>query len=197
MVSYWVVPFFFFSSFVFQIGRHEDSYFIRLWLCALCWVPLLGNPVPQREWIDLTYPFNNETIYWPTALSFNHTKVHEGFTAEGFTTPHMTSAAPDMEASSWCSKAFLSREVDHKPNTTGDAYWARNKDRCFVQSKRGTIQSRYGKTTSHRRVHQLSKIKNSQAVKGFYCERDTCFCYEYFYSGTPLYGHRLNTDTRI
>jgi len=57
---------------------------LRLWLCALCWVPLLGNPVPQLAWIDLTYPFNNETIYWPTALSFNHTKVSESVTSQGF-----------------------------------------------------------------------------------------------------------------
>lgn len=55
---------------------------IRLWLCALFWVPLFGSSEP--EWIDLTHPFNNETIYWPTAKAFNHTKVHDGVTDAGF-----------------------------------------------------------------------------------------------------------------
>ena len=55
---------------------------IKLWLCALLWVPLHGEQQP--EWIELSYQFNNETIYWPTALAFSHIKVHENFTADGY-----------------------------------------------------------------------------------------------------------------
>ena len=47
------------------------------------WVPLLGKPL-NSEWIDLSYPFNNETIYWPTSVSFKHIKVFENFTADGY-----------------------------------------------------------------------------------------------------------------
>ena len=38
----------------------------------------------ENEWIDLSYPFNNETIYWPGSKSFNHTVVFANFTDAGF-----------------------------------------------------------------------------------------------------------------
>lgn len=56
---------------------------IKLVLSALFWFPVLGGPLKQ-EWIELSYPFNNETIYWPTSLTFKHTKVFDGFTEDGF-----------------------------------------------------------------------------------------------------------------
>lgn len=57
---------------------------IILWLFVLFHVPLNGNPVQKPEWIDLSYPFNNETIYWPTSLAFNHAKVFAGITSDGY-----------------------------------------------------------------------------------------------------------------
>ena len=59
---------------------------VIIWLFALFYVQLHvnGHPVQTPEWIDLTYPFNNETIYWPTALAFNHTKVFAGVTSDGY-----------------------------------------------------------------------------------------------------------------
>jgi len=56
---------------------------IKLVLGSLFSLPVLGGPLKQ-EWIELSYPFNNETIYWPTSLTFKHTKVFDGFTDDGF-----------------------------------------------------------------------------------------------------------------
>ena len=54
-------------------------------ICAIfVWVPALGKPVKNSEWIELSYPFNNETIYWPTAMSFHHSLVFENFTDDGY-----------------------------------------------------------------------------------------------------------------
>ena len=47
-------------------------------------------PPPQQEdfpsgtWIDLTYPFDENTIYWPTAESFRLDTVAEGVTDKGY-----------------------------------------------------------------------------------------------------------------
>jgi kynurenine formamidase len=39
---------------------------------------------PRGKLIDLTYPFNAQTIYWPTAKTFSLEKVAEGETAQGY-----------------------------------------------------------------------------------------------------------------
>ena len=49
--------------------------------------------VSDRGLIDLSYPFNDETIYWPTARKFKLTKVAEGETEGGY-----FYAANDFEA---------------------------------------------------------------------------------------------------
>ena len=40
--------------------------------------------VPRGKIVDLSYAFNAETIYWPTAQSFTLEKVAEGHTAGGY-----------------------------------------------------------------------------------------------------------------
>lgn len=55
----------------------------RLAFYAVMWLPLLGESA-ESPWIDLSYPFNNDTIYWPTAESFKHIEVFENFTTAGF-----------------------------------------------------------------------------------------------------------------
>ena len=50
---------------------------------GLAWFPLPGES-QDSPWIELSYPFNNETIYWPTAQSFKHTKEFDGNTPAGF-----------------------------------------------------------------------------------------------------------------
>lgn len=46
------------------------------------------KPLPQQlaegQWIDLTYPFSEETLYWPTADQFSFDTVFLGTTGAGF-----------------------------------------------------------------------------------------------------------------
>lgn len=39
---------------------------------------------PQGTVVDLSYPFDSETVYWPTAQSFHLEKDFEGVTEQGF-----------------------------------------------------------------------------------------------------------------
>lgn len=41
--------------------------------------PAAGGP-----WLDMTYPFNQQSIYWPTADPFRHTPVFAGMTEKGY-----------------------------------------------------------------------------------------------------------------
>jgi kynurenine formamidase len=63
-------------------------------LVALLLVGIFGCAPEQRvaqrifggeaRWIDLTYPFNSQTIYWPTSRSFQLEKVADGITPGGY-----------------------------------------------------------------------------------------------------------------
>ena len=56
-------------------------------LAALCAaLALAAPPLPsfQGRWIDLTYAFDEKTIYWPTEKGFAHEKVFDGLTAQGY-----------------------------------------------------------------------------------------------------------------
>lgn len=58
---------------------------VNLCLLALPCLPLFTNAMPvTSEWIELSYPFNNETIYWPTVLSFKHSLVFANYTKDGY-----------------------------------------------------------------------------------------------------------------
>ena len=62
---------------------------VTMWTPVFClfvpfWLPLLGKAAPKPEWIELSYQFNNGTIYWPTSLAFKHIRLSENFTAAGF-----------------------------------------------------------------------------------------------------------------
>ncbi|MGH9971096.1 MAG: cyclase family protein, partial [Pyrinomonadaceae bacterium] len=39
---------------------------------------------PTGTVVDLSYPFDSETVYWPTAESFHLEKDFEGVTEKGF-----------------------------------------------------------------------------------------------------------------
>ena len=43
-----------------------------------------GQDLTKGRWIDLTHPFNKQTIYWPTAKTFTKTKVFYGKTPGGW-----------------------------------------------------------------------------------------------------------------
>jgi len=44
----------------------------------------LAQKLSQGKWIDLTYSFSNETLYWPTADNFHFDTVFDGETPAGF-----------------------------------------------------------------------------------------------------------------
>ena len=62
-------------------GSHEDT--CSLPLCSLL-APSPGQSSTKREWIELSYQFHSETIYWPTSLAFKHIRLSENFIAAGF-----------------------------------------------------------------------------------------------------------------
>ena len=55
---------------------------VGLWQCQ----PPSEQPdlFPKGTWIDLTYPYDENTIYWPTSALFSKDTVFEGFTEQGF-----------------------------------------------------------------------------------------------------------------
>lgn len=42
------------------------------------------HPFANGSWVDLTHPFNEHTVYWPTAENFKKTTVYEGNTEGGY-----------------------------------------------------------------------------------------------------------------
>lgn len=46
--------------------------------------PSLSQQLSQGQWIDLTYSFSDETLYWPTAETFRFDTVFTGNTPAGF-----------------------------------------------------------------------------------------------------------------
>jgi kynurenine formamidase len=56
-----------------------------LFLCCLssgCTKP--ANDFPAGKIVDLSHPFDAQTIYWPTEEGFKLEKEHEGFTEKGY-----------------------------------------------------------------------------------------------------------------
>ncbi len=43
-----------------------------------------SDSFPPGQWIDLSYDFSPETIYWPTAKPFELKTIHAGMTEQGF-----------------------------------------------------------------------------------------------------------------
>jgi kynurenine formamidase len=44
----------------------------------------LNSQLSKGKWIDLSYDFSNETLYWPTAQTFRFDTVFEGTTGNGY-----------------------------------------------------------------------------------------------------------------
>lgn len=56
-------------------------------LAAACFAGSSGSTPDKAsggQWLDMTYPFNERSIYWPTADPFRHTPVAAGMTEKGF-----------------------------------------------------------------------------------------------------------------
>lgn len=57
---------------------------IIFFLLSFCLLQGRAHAVDGKKIIDLTYPFAEETLHWPTAQPFRLEKVHEGMTSQGF-----------------------------------------------------------------------------------------------------------------
>ncbi|NIO09709.1 MAG: cyclase family protein [Deltaproteobacteria bacterium] len=57
---------------------------VWLVLCCLLLSPSWGLAIDESKVLDLSYPFDRDTIYWPTAKSFSLEKVAAGMTAGGY-----------------------------------------------------------------------------------------------------------------
>lgn len=55
---------------------------ILIWSCSN--TPASVPNAWEGEWVDLTYPFDENTIYWPTADKFRLDTVSEGMTEKGY-----------------------------------------------------------------------------------------------------------------
>ena|SRR5688500_1830707 len=53
-------------------------------LCLAFALSAKAQDVSGGRWIDLTHPFNAETIYWPTAKTFEKETVFAGHTDGGY-----------------------------------------------------------------------------------------------------------------
>lgn len=49
-----------------------------------CQLPEVKSTFPEGKWVDLTYPFDENTIYWPTAENFSLDTVFAGETEKGY-----------------------------------------------------------------------------------------------------------------
>ena len=68
-----------------------------------------GANWPDGRWIDLTYSFGEETIYWPTSDKFALDTVSEGMTEKVIITPLMLFRAPNTEGRIWMRRSILQR----------------------------------------------------------------------------------------
>jgi kynurenine formamidase len=57
--------------------------FLSLFLLSIFLIPVL-QPKAQRRIVDLTYPFDAESVYWPTAETFKLETDFEGMTENGY-----------------------------------------------------------------------------------------------------------------
>lgn len=51
---------------------------------ALSVAPSAASPLVGGNWVDLSYDFSVDTIYWPTQDGFEHTVDFKGFTEKGY-----------------------------------------------------------------------------------------------------------------
>ncbi len=61
--------------------KHLLAFLVGLYVLAGCTRP---TPFPDGQWVDLTYDFSDQTIYWPTDQHFKLTEVFGGRTPKGY-----------------------------------------------------------------------------------------------------------------
>ena len=53
-------------------------------MLSLLLLPVCAFAIDERKTIDMTYPFSEETLSWPTAQPFKLDKANEGMTPQGY-----------------------------------------------------------------------------------------------------------------
>ncbi|MFD2740064.1 cyclase family protein [Sulfitobacter aestuarii] len=61
-----------------------NRHFIALAALILSAAPGFSQDLTQGSWVDLTHPFNADSVYWPTAETFTQTEVFAGHTDGGY-----------------------------------------------------------------------------------------------------------------
>lgn len=72
---------------MFYSNRYRTAWQYSWWSGTLVALILCGIARPAGagpQWVDLTHPFDESTIYWPTSKPFELHRVHKGLTREGF-----------------------------------------------------------------------------------------------------------------
>jgi len=59
---------------------------IKKWIfiAALLCPTAIFAQISSKDWIDLTHPFDSDTVYWPTSEPFSLQVVYDGMTTEGY-----------------------------------------------------------------------------------------------------------------
>ena len=58
--------------------------FILIAICVISCQNSKTNSFDEGKWIDLSYAFDEQTIYWPTSPTFSLDTVAEGMTDKGY-----------------------------------------------------------------------------------------------------------------
>ncbi len=56
---------------------------MTLWALGVAW-SASAQDISGGKWVDLTHPFNEQSVYWPTAETFTKTEVFHGHTDGGW-----------------------------------------------------------------------------------------------------------------
>jgi len=56
---------------------------VTLWALCIAY-SASAQDISGGKWVDLTHPFNEQSVYWPTAETFTKTEVFRGHTDGGW-----------------------------------------------------------------------------------------------------------------
>lgn len=51
---------------------------------TVLWFAVRADAIDEKKLVDLTYPFSEQTLHWPTAKPFQLEKINEGVTPRGY-----------------------------------------------------------------------------------------------------------------
>ena len=66
------------------VSGFSKKFFATLYLIPALLMAQVFTAMAEPRLVDLTHPFDETTVYWPTGKPFALEKVHEGFTPKGY-----------------------------------------------------------------------------------------------------------------